>query len=191
LLDSKIAMFIFLMLFLIHSLPELSRKNVWYYSSFLLLILFVLSTFNNKVSVNYLKALDFRLEIWEVSFKEFEENLIFGNLNMSEKDIINYNHYLNGKYYYLDSDLNSHNQYLSILMRFGLVGFLLLIFYGINAFKKINPKTKKQDLREFIGFLIIILAVCHIENILDRHHGIVYITTFYNYYLVAIENAKN
>lgn len=191
LLDSKVGMLIFLILFIVHSLPELSRKNRWYYVSSLLLILIVLSFFTNKVNVNYLRALDFRLEIWEVSFKVFEDNPVFGDLSLPEKDIINYNHYLNGKYYYLDSDLNSHNQYLSILMRFGFVGFLILFFYGINVFRKINPKTQRLDFREFFGFLIIGLTVCYIENILDRHHGIVYITIFYNYYLVAIENAEN
>ncbi len=190
LLDSKVGMLIFLLLFIVHSLPELSKKNRWHYVSFLFLILLVLSAFTNKVNVNYLRALDFRLEIWEVSFKEFEDNLVFGNLKLPEKDIINYNHYLNGKYYYLDSDLNSHNQYLSILMRFGFVGFIILFFYGINVFKKVNPKTQRIDLREFFGFLIISLTVCYIENILDRHHGIVYLTIFYNYYLVAIENAE-
>jgi len=191
LLDSKVGMLIFLILFIVHSLPELSKKNRWYYVSFLLLILVVLSLFTNKVNVNYLRALDFRLEIWEVSFKIFEDNPVFGDLSLPEKDIINYNHYLNGKYYYLDSDLNSHNQYLSILMRFGFIGFLILFFYGVNVFRKTNPKTQRLDVREFFGFLIISLIVCYIENILDRHHGIVYITIFYNYYLVAIENAEN
>lgn len=189
LLDSKVSMFIFLFLFLVHSLPELSKKNTSYYILFLIIILVVLSAFINKVNVNYESALDFRLQIWEVSFKVFENNPIFGNLKLPEKDILNYNHYLNGKYYYLDSDLNSHNQFLSILMRFGFFGFLILGFFMINIFRKINPRTKRLDLRETFGFFIIIFMVCYIENILDRHHGIVYTTLFYNYYLVALENA--
>lgn len=158
--------------------------------SFLVIILIVLSAFMNKVGVNYEKALDFRLQIWEVSFKEFEDNPLTGNLKLPEKDILNYHHYINGKYYFLDSDLNSHNQYLSILMRFGLIGFIVLFLYGINVFHKTNPGTSRIDVRELFGFFIIVLIICYIENILDRHHGIVYVTIFYNYYLVAIENAK-
>jgi len=180
----------FLVLFLIHSLPELSKKNTSYYIIFLVLILLVVSAFINKVNVNYERALDFRLQIWEVSFKIFENNPLFGNLTLPEKDILNYNHYINGKYYYLDSDLNSHNQYLSILMRFGFFGLLILFLFITNIFKKITPRTKKLDVRETIGFFIIIAMIFYIENILDRHHGIVYATLFYNYYLVALENAK-
>ena len=191
LLDSKVSMFIFLFLFLIHSLPELSKKNTGYYIVFLILILVVISAFINKVNVNYERALDFRLQIWEMSLYVFENNPIFGNLTLPEKDILNYNHYLNGKYYYLDSDLNSHNQFLSILMRFGFFGFLILFLFIINVFRKINPRTKKLDIREVFGFFIIVLMVFYIENILDRHHGIVYITLFYNYYLVALENAES
>ena len=191
LLDSKVSMFVFLFLFLIHSLPELSKKNTGYYIFFLVLILFVISAFINKVNVNYERALDFRLQIWEVSFQVFENNPIFGNLTLSEKDLLNYNHFINGKYYYLDSDLNSHNQFLSILMRFGVFGFLVLFLFVINVFRKVNPRTKRLDIREGFGFFIIILMVFYIENILDRHHGIVYTTLFYNYYLVALENAES
>lgn len=187
-LESKIGMFVFLVLFLIHSLPKLSRINVWYYVSFLLVILICLSAFISRVTVNYERALDFRLQIWEVSFKVFEEHFWFGNSKQPEKEILNYNHFLNGKYYFLDSDLNSHNQYLSVLMRFGAIGFLILLMYGINVFKKINPKTTKPLFMEFLGFLVIAVFVCYIENIFDRHHGILYLSVFYNYYLVAVEN---
>lgn len=188
-LGSKVSMLIFILLFIAHSLPELSRKNAVIYIVTLIILLSIMQIFNNQINVSYKKALDFRLQVWEVSFDIFENNPIFGNLILSEKDILNYKHYINGKYYFLDSDLNSHNQYLSILMRFGLFGFFILFAYVINIFRSISKKTNKKDLRESIGFFIIIFSVCYIENILDRHHGIVYLTFFYNYYLVEIENA--
>ena len=191
LLDSKVGMLIFLILYMIHSLPELSKKNAWYYVSFLIIILIVLSAFLNKITVNYEKALDFRLQIWKVSFAEFESNPIFGNSKSSEKDILNYNHYIDGKYYFLDSDLNSHNQYLSILMKFGLIGFFILFLYAINIFNKISATSDRKDIIEAVGFFIIVLVISYIENILDRHHGIVYFTIFYNYYLVKVENAES
>lgn len=191
LINSKVGMLIFLILFLIHTLPKLSQKNIIINAGILIFILTIITFFNNKVTINYEAALDFRLQIWEMSFKTFEENPFFGNSSLPEKDILNYKHYIKGKYYFLDSDLNSHNQYLSVLMRFGAIGFVILAFYGINVFRKISSKTKKQDIRQFFGFLIIALLAFYTENILDRHHGIVYITFFYNYYLVAIENAES
>ncbi len=187
-LGSKVSMLILLLLFLLHSLPELSKKNTPVYIGLLSIILIILLSFNNKLSVSYEKALDFRIQVWEMSFNSFESNPMFGDLSLPEKDILNFNHYLNGKYYFLDSDLNSHNQYLSILMRFGVVGLFILFLFVINIFRKTSKKTSKRTVREVLGFLVISLTVCYIENILDRHHGIVFITFFYNYYLVAIEN---
>jgi hypothetical protein len=189
-LDSKVSMIIFLMLLILHAFPTFSKKSSPFYMISFVIVLYVLFTFSNKASVNYKKALDFRLQIWEVSFNVFENNALFGNLKSPEKDILNYNHYLNGKYHYLDSDLNSHNQYLSVLMRFGVVGFLILMFYGINIFKNINNRTSKLEMREFLGFAAIVLTISYIENILDRHHGMVCVVFLYNYYLVCIENAE-
>ena len=158
-LGSKVSMLIFILLFIAHSLPELSRKNAAIYIVTLIILLSIMQIFNNQINVSYKKALDFRLQVWEVSFDIFENNPIFGNLILSEKDILNYKHYINGKYYFLDSDLNSHNQYLSILMRFGLFGFFILFAYAINIFRSISKKTNKKDLRESIGFFIIIFSV--------------------------------
>ena len=190
-LNSKAGMILFLLLFIIHSFPDISKKNVIGYVIALILILSVVSFFNNKIDINYKKALDFRLQVWEMSFEVFSENVFFGDLSLSEKDRLNYKHYVNGKYYFLDSDLNSHNQYLSILMKFGFFGFVILLLYGINIFRKLAFNNKTREIREFLGLLTVVLLICYIENIIDRHHGIVYLTIFYNYYLVAIDNAES
>ncbi|TDY13596.1 O-antigen ligase family protein [Meridianimaribacter flavus] len=189
-LDSKASMVIFALLFVVQALPKVNKKNIKFHIPFLIGIIIVFVVFNTKASVNYEKALDFRLQIWEESFKIFENNPFFGNLKSSEKDLLNYNHYLSGKYYFLDSDLNSHNQYLSFLMKYGLVGVSIFFLFMINMFKKVNVKSQKSKIREFLGWTVIIVLVFYIENLLDRHHGIVYFSFMYNYYLVAVENEE-
>jgi len=169
-------------------LPKFNRRRIPLYIVLLAASIFFTQAFNNKIQVSYERALDFRLQIWEVSFKIFKENPIFGNLKLPEKDLLNYNHYMNGKYYFLDSDLNSHNQYLSILMKYGALGAILFLFFVMYISRLAIKKTDNLIIREFIGFSLILLIVFYIENVLDRHHGIVYATFFYNYYLVAIEN---
>lgn len=190
-IDSKASMVIFLLLFVFQVLPQINKRTVKFYIPFLLGIIVTLIVFNTKATVNYEKALDFRLQIWEESFSIFENNTFFGDLKSSEKDLLNYNHYLSGKYYFLDSDLNSHNQYLSFLMKYGLVGASIFFLFAINMFKKVNVKTQKSKIREFLGWTVIILLVFYIENLLDRHHGIVYFSFMYNYYLVAVENEED
>ncbi|WP_223032314.1 O-antigen ligase family protein [Hanstruepera marina] len=190
-LGSKVSMLIILLLFIVHAFPVVSKNNVPIYAAAFMVLLTIVFSFSQQLNVSYEKALDFRLQIWEVSYNTFESSPFFGNLSSPEKDILNYKHYLNGKYYFLDSDLNSHNQYLSILMKFGLIGFSILFFYLVNVYKKVSERTSKTSIKEFLGFLVIALSVCYIENVFDRHHGIVYITFFYNYYLVEIENNEN
>ena len=153
--------------------------------------MFLINAFNNKIHTSYEKALDFRLQLWEESFNIFKESPIIGNLKAPEKDLLNFNHYVNGKYFFLDSDLNSHNQYLSILMRFGALGTMILLLYGVYIIALIMKTKQKYTISEFIGFSLIILFMFYIENVIDRHHGIVYFSVFYNYYLVAFENEKN
>jgi O-antigen ligase len=186
-LGSKIAMVIFAVLFIIQFSPELSKNNALKYLLFALIITLGMFVFNKQLSVNYERALDFRIQIWEASIQTIKENLFFGNLKAPEKELLNYKHYLSGKYYFLDSDLNSHNQYLSIVLKYGLLGFMLISFFIVNIFNKINKKTSKYKIREVIGFAVIMGLSFYIENILDRHHGIVFFAIFYNYYLVEIE----
>ncbi|MEZ4801586.1 MAG: O-antigen ligase family protein [Gelidibacter sp.] len=190
LVDSKVSIILFVVLFIIHVFPELSKENAVKYLLIFLTILAAFYVFNHKLKTSYETALDFRLQIWDASVENIESHPFFGNLHASEKELLNYQHYLNGKYYYLDRDLNSHNQYLSILLKYGVFGFMILSSYCVLLFKNTNPKTGKIVMRETIGFLAIVLLVFYIENVLDRHHGIVFFTVFYNYYLVAVENAE-
>jgi len=142
--------------------------------------------FNKKANVSYQRAMDFRLQIWDAGWAVFKKHMIFGDLQYPEKDALNYQHYLDGKYYFLDSDLNTHNQYLSFLMRFGILGAILFSFYAFYITKLTLKTRDRKELKTFFGFAIILLMVCYIENILNRHHGIVFFTVFYNYYLVKL-----
>jgi O-antigen ligase len=190
-LESKVSILIFGVLFVIHLIPEFSKKNVLKHILIVLVIVSGIFIFNKKIGVSYENALDFRTQIWDASIKTIKENPLFGNLKAQEKELLNYKHYVSGKYYFLDSDLNSHNQYLSILMKYGIFGFIFSLFFVVNILKKINRKTSKYTIRELIGFATIITLTFYIENILDRHHGIVFFAVFYNYYLVKTENESN
>ncbi|MDU8884642.1 O-antigen ligase family protein [Yeosuana sp. MJ-SS3] len=190
-LESKASMIIIIGLIVFYIFQKLNIKRLSLFIISLFAFMFLINAFNNKIHTSYEKALDFRLQLWEESFNIFKESPIIGNLKAPEKDLLNFNHYVNGKYFFLDSDLNSHNQYLSILMRFGALGTMILLLYGVYIIALIMKTKQKYTISEFIGFSLIILFMFYIENVIDRHHGIVYFSVFYNYYLVAFENEKN
>ncbi len=187
-LESKVSIVVFCILLLYHFISFYSKKNIPGYIGLLVALVLSIFLFNKRLKVSYENALDFRSEIWKESISLIETNPFFGSLKHSEKDLLNYGHYVSGKYYFMDSDLNSHNQYLSIIMKYGFLGILILLFFGVLYFKTINKTSSKESLKEFFGFTIIVLIIFHIENLMDRHHGIVFCTLFYNYYLINVQN---
>ncbi len=188
LLKSKVSMVIFVVLLGGHLIASFSKNNVLAYVVIISALALSIVLFNKKLNTSYTSALDFRLEIWNQSLKSVKENLFFGDLKMQEKDILNEKHYLNGRYDLMTSDLNSHNQYLSILIKYGIIGLLLVLLYTFNLINVLNRSTTKETFKSVLGFSVIILTVFYIENVLDRHHGIVFVFVFYNYYLVALQN---
>ena len=190
-LESKASIVIAMLLFIIHFFPQFFKSSILKSTLLVVCIVCILFFFNQKISVSYERALDFRLQIWDAAIENIESQPVFGNLKDSEKDLLNYRHFINGKYYYMDSDLNSHNQYLSIILKYGFLGLILLSFFMINIYRKTNKQTEVKTIREFIGFTCIILLTFYIENVLDRHHGMMFFSVFYNYYLIKVENAKD
>ena len=189
LLGSKFSMVVLLLFIASYTLVFLKNNKkglILLYS--ILLIIFII--FNKKINTSYKSALDFRIEIWQQCVNSIKQNLFFGDLTMSEKDVLCKMHYLSGKYYLFDSDLNSHNQYLSLLLRFGLVGFIIFIILCLQLFRSNSLKINNSNLINILGFSMVFLSVFYIENILDRHHGIVFFTIFFNYYLVTTANEK-
>lgn len=187
-LNSKVSIVIFAVILGGYLIISFSKNNALKYLLVFLTLTTCIVVFNNKLNISYKNALDFRQEIWVQSVNSIKENIFFGNLKMPEKDVLNFKHYLSGKYYLMDSDLNSHNQYLSVLLKYGIIGFLILMLFPINLVNTLNKFTTKKTMKDVVGFVVILALIFYIENIMDRHHGIVFLSIFYNYYLAEIQN---
>ena len=186
-IESKVSVLILCLLIVYYFFWGTRSKKLLKITSLVLIIGF-LALFNAKLKVGYENALDFRLQLWDAAVTSIKDNPILGNTAYPEKMVLNYQHYLSGKYYFLDSNLNTHNQYLSLILRFGILGFLLFMSTFVLVAKRITFKKIDNKINEAIGFIFIILSVFYTENILDRHHGIVWFTIFLNYYLVSISD---
>ena len=126
----------------------------------------------------YLQAIDFRGRIWSVAVDLIKQKPLFGYGGSNEHYVINRAHFINGNYDFLDSHLNAHNQYLTFLLKFGLIGLALIISAFILPLNKMKDSLKK----EYIGFLILVGLMAFIESFYNRHHGIVFCTIFLFYY---------
>lgn len=186
-ITSKVSIGIIICLIMVHIINIFPKRQFYKYALVLSALILVFLSFNRYINVSYERALDFRVEVWKQAVDIIKDNPIFGDLKAQEKDLLNQKHYIDGKYYFMDSDLNSHNQYLSLLVKYGIIGLIIMLSYLFLIFRQNQIKSLKHT--EILGFLTIIALSCLIENILDRHHGIVFFAVFYNYYLVRAANA--
>lgn len=189
-LGSKVAMVIYILFILRYIFTYFFKKKITKIFIILPILAVCFLFFNKKIDTSYKSALNFRLEIWKESVNSIKENPFFGNLERNEKEVLNFNHFISGKYYLMDSDLNSHNQFLSIFLKFGLVGFIILSLILLNLLISKSVDISKNTYQSLIGFCLIMMFTFYIENVLDRHHGIVFFSLFFNYYIVAASDEK-
>lgn len=149
-------------------------------------IIVLLFTFNKYFLKTYVKAIDFRSTIWVEAVQIISKTPLFGYGTLNEHPMLNENHFLLGNYDFLDSNYNSHNQYLTFLIKFGFIGLSLITTTFILPIFKLKNRLKK----EYCMFLIIIGFMALIESIYNRHHGIVFCTIFL-YYYSSLSEFKN
>jgi O-antigen ligase len=89
-----------------------------------------------------------------------------------------YNSYLNS--------LNIHNQYLSMFIKTGALGLLLLLFVLFAGFRR--AIQSKDGL--FCAFLIIVTTVFFSENVLDGNKGIFFFAFFYSLFYIRRKEAE-
>jgi O-antigen ligase len=130
----------------------------------------------SKASAN--ETSDGRLARWNVVTGLISKAPVIGYGAGSEIGLLQdgfYNHKLYNSYL---NRLNSHNQYLSFLLKSGIVGFLLYVATLVWGF---NTSLKQKDLL-FFSFMLLIAAVSLSENILDVDKGIFFYSFFYTFF---------
>lgn len=125
-----------------------------------------------------------RLEFWQTGWEILKQNLVFG---VGTGDLeIEYK----GMYQKLDSNLakefqlRAHNQYLSIAIALGLVGFLVLIAsIALPFFTLKNANTYL-----YIGFSIILYLSMINEDTLETQAGVTLYAFFNSFFLYALRS---
>lgn len=188
-LNSRIILFSTLISFIIYSIYHL-RSKVILISSIFVAILSIIAYPNLKKTYIYNKAIngtvwelqnnigtqntdtkttsDSRMSRWISGWEAFLEQPILGYGSGSEILVLSKKYKENNMFRSLSQAYNSHNQFLSYLIKFGIVGTtLLMIFFVYNIF----ISAREKDLCQF-SFFSMIFLVFLIENYLDRNMGV-------------------
>ena len=139
--------------------------------------------FSENINSFYIKekgqVSDPRLARWKGIIKLINKKQIFGYGTGSEKQVLSEMFQSKGMVHSYKKQYDSHNQYLSILVEFGFIGFSFFVFYLIsNLYFAI-----KHNNIEFVSILLILITVSLVENVLSRNNGITFFTFFSTLYL--------
>jgi O-antigen ligase len=146
--------------------------------------------FVNELKLDITKASkdetnDGRLTRWKVVTQLIAQKPIAGYGSGTEIGLLQYEFFSHKLYNSYLNRLNSHNQYLSLLLKSGIIG--LLIYLATLAFG-FNIALKKKDLLLFT-FMILVTIVCLSENLLDVDKGICFYAFFFSFFIFSDERS--
>jgi O-antigen ligase len=133
-----------------------------------------------EASINN-EILDPRIMRWKVAWQLVEHSPIFGYGSGSEKRLLMEKYFENKLYDSYVHKLNAHNQYLSFLLKTGIVG---LIVFLITLYAGFVAAWRNRDF-VFTSFMILITVVSFSENILDVNKGIFFYAFFFSFFVLS------
>lgn len=133
-----------------------------------------------QVSVNN-ELLEPRIVRWKLAMQLVKQSPIIGHGNGSEKAMLKQLYFENKLYISYLNEFNAHNQYLSFLLKTGIIGLLIYLYALFFGF---SLAVKKRDFL-FLSFMIIVAVVSVSENILDVNKGIFFYSFFMSLFTLA------
>ncbi len=179
---------LFLIIIINKQFDLIIRKRIYLFASVLLLVS-VLFLVNNKKSKEYLvnnilktktEKIDSRINLWKSGEKIISKHYLWGIGNNNIKSSLSSNLENSSKIKF--RDYNAHNQYLELLLGYGVVPlliFVLLLFYPVIQNKNFN----------FNLFILYFSIAMLVESYLARQAGIIIFS--YWYCLLIVYNEKN
>lgn len=127
-----------------------------------------------------------RLERWKISVNLIRKSPLIGYGTGSEIQLLQEQYFAKKFYSSYLHRLNSHNQYLSFLIKTGIWGLSIYIVTLAYSFKR---AIKKRDV-VFFSFLILIVVVSLSENVLDADKGVMFYGLFLSYFVFVSEQPE-
>ena len=135
------------------------------------------------------ELLEPRSERWKVAFELVKESPLIG-YGTGDEEVKLKEKYLEHKMFisYIEG-FNAHNQFLSILIKHGIIGLIIFIL-AFAYYVKIGVKSRNK---EYLLFLSILFFAFMTENILDSNKGIfffAFFNTVFGYYSLSLNDLK-
>lgn len=156
-------------------------------------LILVVPRFNNEnrfeelleIGNNKNSSTGLRLQIYDCAIEQIVKSPIFGHGWGDIKTVLNDCYVEKNNKVLLENKYNSHNQYLSILLSTGLLGFLAFAYYFFYVFKISNKRESHILFLLTLYFCFNMLT----ENILEREDGVILFSFFIN--LFAFKNTQS
>lgn len=145
-----------------------------------LIELFKAETYSDRNETN---STNNRLQIYDCAIDLIKEKPLFGYGIGRDREVL-YDCYKENLYYLYENRYNTHNQYLSISMKVGIIGLLVFLFFLYFNFKLAHHEKDWLYFSVLMFFTIIMLS----ENILERQNGVILFAFLINYF--AFKNSK-
>lgn len=127
------------------------------------------------------ESTDSRMARWHQVVKLIEQKPAIGHGSGSEQALLHDEFFKARMYDSFLANLNSHNQYLSFLVKSGIWGMLVYLVTLAYGFK---TAFKNKDL-VFTGFILLIVIVSLSENVLDADKGVMFYSLFFAFLLFS------
>jgi len=121
-----------------------------------------------------------RVARWEAIMELVKHSPVIGYGNGPESKLLKEKYFEKGLYISYLNEFNTHNEYLSILLKTGIIGLLL---FGYILYFGYVSATRKSDLL-LLSFMMIVTIVCLSENLLDLNKGIFFYGFFFSLLLM-------
>jgi O-antigen ligase len=121
-----------------------------------------------------------RLARWEAILELIKQSPFIGYGNGAETTLLKEKYFSKGLYISYLNEFNTHNQYLAVMLKTGIIGllfFLFIIYFGYAS------AIRSKDLL-LLSFMIIITVVSISENLLDLNKGIFFYGFFFSLLLL-------
>jgi O-antigen ligase len=130
--------------------------------------------FNMEVDSANWNGLTTRLAIWQCASQSISENVLIGSGVGDYKDDLHEKFKENNFYFGLEKEFETHNNYLHVILMFGLIGFIV---FSIYLFLPLILAIRKQNFI-YIAFLVIFIISFLTEDALSRNQGIMLFALF-------------
>ena len=123
---------------------------------------------------------------WELAVGAIKQSPIIGHGAGSEIPLLKTRYFQNKFYVSYLNGLNAHNEYLSLLIKSGILGlavYIITIFYGVRA------SIRKRDI-VFFALMALTAVVSFSENVLDADKGVIFYSFFFTVFIFTSEQEE-